>query len=166
MTADSVGTPAGSPLICRIISTGMQLFKKTAGDVVEPTLAITPVIPGVRAVANPLASTLATEGDEADQLKLPIWLVISVALWNACATNWCVCVIEKQGVVTPSTVTEVIDGCTATVTGPLVTPPAAVAVMIAVPLMGFPSASKPLHTTKEESHTPAQTLPPGETVAI
>ncbi len=38
----------------------MQLFKKTAGEVVEPTLATTAVIPGARAVANPLASTLAT----------------------------------------------------------------------------------------------------------
>jgi len=143
----------------------MQLFRKTAGEVVAPTLATTPVIPGVRAVANPLASTLATEGAEADQLKLPIWLVISVLLWNAWATNWCVCAIEKQGSVTESTVTLVIDGCTDTVTGPLVTP-AAVAVMIAVPLMGFPLASEPLHTTKAESHTPAQTLPAGETVAI
>jgi len=51
------------------------------------------------------------------------------------------------------------------VTGPLVTP-AAVAVMIAVPLMGFPSASDPLQTTKAESHTPAHTLPWGEIVAI
>jgi len=143
----------------------MQLFKKTAGAVVEPTLATTPVIPGVWAVANPLASTLATVGDEADQVKLPIWLVISVLLWNAWATDWCVCAIEKQGCVTGSIVTEVIDGCTATVTGPLVMPPA-VAVMIAVPLMGFPCASEPLHTTKAESHTPAQTLPAGEIVAI
>ena len=95
----------------------MQLLKKTAGDVVEPTLATTPVMPGMRAVAKPLASTLATAGAEADQLKLPIWSVISVLLWNACATNWCVCAIEKQGCVTGSTVTEVIDGCTATVTG-------------------------------------------------
>src|SRR5512140_514645 len=110
MTADSVGTPAGSPLICRTISTGMQLFKKAAGEVVAPTLAITPVIPGVCAVANPLASMLATDGDEADQVKLPIWLVISVLLWNACATNWCVCAIEKQGSVTASILTEVIDG--------------------------------------------------------
>jgi hypothetical protein len=38
--------------------------------------------------------------------------------------------------------------------------------MIALPLMGFPCASEPLHTTKPESHTPAQTLPAGETVAI
>jgi hypothetical protein len=143
----------------------MQLFMKTAGEEVAPTLATTPVIPGVWAVANPLASTLATEGDEADQLKLPIWLVISVVLWNAWATNWCVCAIEKQGCVTGSIVTEVIDGCTATVAGPLVTPPAE-AVMIAVPLMGFPCASEPLHTTKAESHTPAHTLPAGETVAI
>src|SRR5512140_209184 len=38
--------------------------------------------------------------------------------------------------------------------------------MIAGPVMGFPFASEPLHTTKAESHTPAQTLPAGETVAI
>src|SRR5438309_1728104 len=49
ITRDSVGTPAGSPLICRTISTGMQLFKKTAGEVVAPTLATTAAIPGVRA---------------------------------------------------------------------------------------------------------------------
>jgi len=143
----------------------MQLLKKTAGDVVEPTLATTPVIPGVRAVANPFASTVATVAAEADQLKLPIWLVISVPLLNAWATNWCVCAIEKQGSVTGSTVTAVIAGCTATVTGSLVTP-AEVAVMMAVPLMGFPCASKPLHTTKAESQTPAQTLPCGEIVAV
>ena len=144
----------------------MQLLKKTAGEVVEPTLATTPVMPGVWAVANPLASTVATEGDEADQLKLPIWLVISVVLWNACATNWCVCVIEKQGSVTGSTVTEVIDGCTATVTGPLVTPPARCG-DDRRPADGVSTARlEPLHTTKAESHTPAQTLPAGETVAI
>src|SRR5438270_13865267 len=80
ITADSVGTPAGSPLICSTICTGMQLLRKTAGEVVEPTLATTPVMPGARAVANPLASTLATEGAEADQLKLPIWLLMSVVL--------------------------------------------------------------------------------------
>jgi hypothetical protein len=116
-------------------------------------------------VAKPLASTLTTAGDDADQPKLPIWLVISVVLWNAWATNWCVCAIEKQGSVTGSMVTLVIDGCTATVTGPLVTPPA-VAVMIAVPLMGFPCASEPLQITNAVSHTPAQTLPAGEIVAI
>jgi ABC-type Co2+ transport system permease subunit len=143
----------------------MHVFMKTAGDDVEPTLATTAVIPGVRAVANPFASTEATAAAEADQLKLPTWLVISVPLLNACATNWCVCVMEKQGCVTGSTLTEVMAGCTATVTGPLVTP-AAVAVTIAVPVMGFAWASEPLQTTKAESQTPAQTLPCGEIVAM
>jgi hypothetical protein len=55
----------------------MHVLRKTAGDVVEPTLATTAVIPGMRAVANPFASTEATVAGEADQLKLPIWLVIS-----------------------------------------------------------------------------------------
>jgi hypothetical protein len=55
----------------------MHVLKNTAGEVVEPTLATTPVIPGVRAVANPFASTEATVAADADQLKLPIWLVIS-----------------------------------------------------------------------------------------
>ena len=73
--------------------------------------------------------------------------------------------MEKQGSTTGSTLTEVIAGCTATVTGPLVTP-AAVAVTIAVPLMGLPWASLPLQTTKAESQTPAQTLPCGEMVAM
>ena len=63
-----------------------------------------------------------------------------------------------------STVKEVTDGCTDTATGPLETP-AAVAMMVAVPLIGFPSASEPLHTTKIESHTPAHTWPDGEMVA-
>jgi hypothetical protein len=143
----------------------MQLLKKTAGDVVEPTLATTPVMPGTRAVANPLASTEATAAADADHVKLPIWLVISVLLWNAWATNWCVWAMEKQGSTTGSMVTEVIDGWTATVMGPLVTP-AAVAVIVADPLIGFPWASEPLHTTNEESQTPAQTLPWGEIVAI
>ena len=44
--------------------------------------------------------------------------------------------------------------------------PAAVTVMVAVPVIGLPSASKPLHTTKIESQTPAHTWPPGEMVAI
>jgi len=65
----------------------MQLLKKTAGDVVDPTLATTPVMPGTRAVANPFASTEATLAADADHVKLPIWLVISVLLWNAWATN-------------------------------------------------------------------------------
>jgi len=136
----------------------MQLLKKTAGDVVDPTLATTPVMPGLRAVAKPFASTEATLAADADHVKLPIWLVISVLLWNAWATNWCVWAMEKQGSTTGSMVTEVIDGCTATVVGPLVTP-AAVAVIVAVPLIGLFWASEPLHTTNEESQTPAQTLP-------
>src|SRR5579864_5056547 len=165
MVTASVGTPAGSPFTCSSMWTGMQVLKKTAGAVVEPTLATTPVIPGARAVANPFASTEATLAADASQVKLPIWLVISVLLWNAWATNWCVCAIEKQDCVTGSILTEVIDGCTATVTGPLVTP-AAVAVMMAVPLMGFPAASEPLQTTKAESQIPAQTLPWGEMDAM
>ena len=55
----------------------MQVLKNTAGDVVEPALATTPVIPGTLADANPSASTEATLAADADQLKLPIWLVIS-----------------------------------------------------------------------------------------
>jgi len=73
--------------------------------------------------------------------------------------------MEKHDSTGGSTVTEVIVGCTETATGPLVTPPA-VTVMVAVPVMGLPSASKPLHTTKIESQTPAHTWPPGEIVAI
>src|SRR5579864_2851933 len=165
MVTASVGTPAGSPFTCSSMWTGMQVLKKTAGDVVAPTLATTPVIPGTRAVASPFASTEATLAADATQVKLPIWLVISVPLWNAWATNWCDCAIEKQDCVTGSTLTEVIDGCTATMTGPLVTP-AAVAVTMAVPLMGFPWASEPLHITKAESQTPAQTFPCGEIVAM
>jgi hypothetical protein len=49
-------------------------------------------------------------------------------------------------------------------TGPLVTA-WAVAVIVAVPLIGFPCASLPLHTTKVESQTPPQTSPAGEMVA-
>jgi hypothetical protein len=66
---------------------------------------------------------------------------------------------------TGSTVTEVTEGCTETVTGPLLTP-WAVAVMVAVPVTGFPNESKPLQTTKVESQTPPHTLPEGEMVAI
>jgi hypothetical protein len=144
----------------------MQVLKKTAGEAVEPTLATTPVMPDTRAVAKPFASTKATAPAEADHVKLPIWLVISAPLLNAWATNWCVWAMEKHVPAgTGSTVTEVIAGCTATLTGPLVTP-AAVAVIVAVPLMGLLWASKPLQTTNEESQTPAQTLPCGEMVAI
>src|SRR6476469_8701049 len=73
--------------------------------------------------------------------------------------------MEKHDSTGRSTETEVIVGCTETATGPLVMP-AAVTVMIAVPVIGLPSASKPLHTTKIESQTPAHTWPPGEMVAI
>src|ERR1051326_1092459 len=54
--------------------------------------------------------------------------------------------------------------CTATVTGPLVTP-LAVTVIVALPLTGFPNASVPLQTTKVESQIPPQTKPLGEIVA-
>jgi hypothetical protein len=57
-----------------------------------------------------------------------------------------------------------MEGCTDTETGPLVTV-WAVAVTVAVPEIGFPSESLPLHTTKVESQTPPQTRPAGETVA-
>jgi hypothetical protein len=66
---------------------------------------------------------------------------------------------------TGSTVTEVIEGWTDTMTGALVTPPA-VTVMVVDPTMGLPDASLPLQTTKIESHTPPHTWPAGETVAI
>ena len=58
----------------------MQLLKDTAGEVVEPTLATIPVMPGVWAVANPFASRETTVKSEGAQVKLPTWLVISVAL--------------------------------------------------------------------------------------
>jgi hypothetical protein len=141
----------------------MQDLKKTAGEVVAPMLAITEVIPGTRDVATPFASTPATKPLPAAHEKLPTWLVISVALWNAWAMNVCVWPMEKHPD-TGSTLTEVTEGCTATFTGPLVTP-WAVAVMIAVPETGFPSESVPLQTTKVESQTPPHTLPDGETVA-
>src|SRR5262249_38131996 len=63
-----------------------------------------------------------------------------------------------------STLTEVTDGWTAMVTGPLVTP-LDVAVMVALPLTGFPRASVPLQTTKVESQIPPQTRPLGEMLA-
>src|SRR5262245_4606515 len=66
---------------------------------------------------------------------------------------------------TGSTVTEVTEGCTATFTGPLVTP-WAVAVTIADPVTGLPDESLPLQTTNAESQTPPQIRPEGETVAI
>ena len=60
---------------------------------------------------------------------------------------------------------EVMEGCTATETGPLVTP-AAVTVIVAVPAIGLPEASVPLQTTKTESQTPPHTWPAGDTVAM
>jgi hypothetical protein len=164
MVTASVGTPAGSPFTCSTSSTGMQVLNGTAGEVVAPTVATTAVMPGTRAVANPFASTGATVATDDDHEKLPTWLVISVALWNAWATNWCVCAMEKHPE-TGSTVTEVTEGWTETLTGPLLTP-CAVAVMVAVPVTGFPNESRPLQTTKVESQTPPHTLPDGEMVAI
>src|SRR5215831_2676311 len=73
--------------------------------------------------------------------------------------------MEKHDSVGGVTVTDVMVGCTEIATGPLVTP-AAVTVIVAVPVIGLPSASKPLHTTKIESQTPAHTWPPGEMVAM
>lgn len=61
-------------------------------------------------------------------------------------------------------VTDVIEGCTVTDIGPLVTL-CAVAVMVAVPEMGLLEASTPLQTTNVASHTPPHTSPLGETVA-
>src|SRR5258708_40356552 len=54
---DVVGIPAGSPLRCNLISTGRQVLKKAAGEDTVPTLAITPVSPGVVAVTTPSRST-------------------------------------------------------------------------------------------------------------
>src|SRR5215467_6391269 len=73
--------------------------------------------------------------------------------------------MEKHDSTGGSTVTDVMVGCTEIATGPLVTP-AAVTVIVAVPVIGLPSASKPLQTTKIESQTPAHTWPPGEMVAM
>ncbi len=76
------------------------------------------------------------------------------------------CEIEKQALVGGgSIVTDVIEGWTATVTGPLVTPPA-VTVMVAVPAIGLPEESFPLQTTKIESQTPPHTWPAGDMVAM
>jgi hypothetical protein len=50
----------------------MQVLKKAAGEVVDPTLATTPVTPGTWADANPFGSTVATAAADDDQLKLPI----------------------------------------------------------------------------------------------
>src|SRR5580765_5956 len=80
MVTASVGTPAGSPVTCSSSSAGMQVLNGTAGEVVAPTVATTAVMPGTRAVANPFASTGATVAMDDDHVKLPTWLVISVAL--------------------------------------------------------------------------------------
>jgi hypothetical protein len=165
MVAEVVKPFAGSPAVCRTIKTGMQVLKKTAGELVVPMVATTPEIPGTLAVARPFESTDTTDPADVAQLKPPTDEVISVPLWKACATNWCVWRIEKHPAAGASTLTEVMEGWTAMETGPLVTPPA-VAVSVAVPLMGFPDASFPLQTTKLESHTPPQTKPAGEIVAM
>src|SRR5436305_2212308 len=87
---------------------------------------------------------------------------MSVALWNACAVNCRVWVLEVHPA-TGSTVIAVTSGCTATGTGLLVTPPPAT-VMLAVPLIGTLPAPRPLQLIKVESQTPPQTSPVGETV--
>jgi hypothetical protein len=159
--------------------TGKQLRKFTAGEVTVPTLAMTPVSPGAFEVATPLASTDATLALFCVQPIWPTELVMSLELgaqkpvesggctWveQACALNVNVCLTEKQVLGGgPSTTMEVTTGCTAIWIGALVTP-AAEAVIVAVPAIGLPCASVPLHTTKVESHTPPHTSPLGETVA-
>jgi hypothetical protein len=99
----------------------MQLLMNTAGEVVEPMLATTPVRPGTRAVARPFASTGATDGIDDDHVKLPTWLVMSAPLWNAWATNWFVWATERHPDGGGSILIEVTEGCTATLTGPLLT---------------------------------------------
>src|SRR6476661_4866502 len=118
MVTASVGTPAGSPFTCKTISTGMQLFINTAGEVVDPTRATTPVIPGTRDVAKPLASIDATLAADDDHVKGPsLSGGISVLPLKAWATNWWVCAMEKHDSTGGSTETEVIVGCTETATG-------------------------------------------------
>ena len=135
---------------------------------------------GAFAVATPLVSTAATVPLFSVQLIPPTELVISLALgaqnpvesggWTwveqACALKVNVCLTEKQVLGGgPSTTIEVTTGCTAIWMGALVTL-SDEAVIVAVPTMALPCESLPLHTTKVESHTPPQTSPPGETVAI
>jgi hypothetical protein len=57
-----VAEVVNSPGTCRRRFTGMQVLKLVAGEEALPTLATTPVIPGMDAVARPLASTPATWG--------------------------------------------------------------------------------------------------------
>src|SRR5215472_11821283 len=177
---DSVGDPAASPLRWSTMLTGRQLLKFVAGEVTVPTLAMIPVNPGAFAVASPLASTEATAALFCVQPIAPTELVMSLELgaqkpvesggWTwleqACALNVKVCLTEKQApVVGPSTTIEVTTGCTAIWMGALLTF-SDEAVIVAVPTMALPCESLPLHTTKVESHTPPQTSPPGETVAV
>src|SRR5260370_28718520 len=164
MVADSVGIPAGSPLRCNLITTGMQVLKLAAGEEVGATLAMTPVNAGADAVAKPLVrSILATLPADTAHVKLPIRLVMSVALWKAWATNCWVPFMEVQPA-TGSTVMEVTEGCTETWTGALLTP-WALAVITAIPVIGLPEESAPLQTMKNESQTPPQTSPPGQNIA-
>src|SRR5215472_7103519 len=129
--ADSVGIPAGSPLRCRMIRTGRQLLKLTAGEETSPKVAMIPAKPGFCAVASPLASTLTTAVEDwldCVQLNGPTKLVMSVALLKALAVNWAVCLLELQpGNVFPLvwvTWIEVTAGCMVTWIGALLTPPA------------------------------------------
>src|SRR5262249_54057987 len=125
---------------------------------------------------SPLVSTAAAVGLVAVQVKAPTWLVISLAFGahgpdescgvataeQACGVNCWVCFIEVHPA-TGSTNTAETAKCSATVSGVLFTPPA-VAVIVALPFSGLPAESVPLHTMNEESHTPPQTRPEGDTV--
>jgi len=79
MLAEVVGDPGGSPFTCSLIRTGMQVLKGAGAELTLVTLAITPVTPGATAVTRPLLSTVATGASTVDQVKEPIWLVISAA---------------------------------------------------------------------------------------
>src|SRR5262249_3783227 len=177
--ADVVGEPAGSPLRCSVICTGMQLRKLAAGELTLPSLAMTPISPGALAVTRPLASTVPTVPLLDVHVKVPTWLVMSLALGahgpeescgvaseeQAVALYCWVCLMDVQALVGEacSATIEETCRCTETVIGVLLTP-FAVAVMVALPVSGLPPESVPLQTTNDASQTPAQTRPLVETV--
>src|SRR5579884_1947120 len=78
MVLEKVKPLAGSPAPCKINCAGMQVLKKTAGEVVVPTLATTPEIPGTLAVAKPFASMVTTAPADGAQVIFPTVDVISV----------------------------------------------------------------------------------------
>jgi hypothetical protein len=84
--ADTVG-PLVSPARCKKSSAGMQVLKGTAGDEVEPILAMIPARPGILAVAKPLVSTETTVLSEDVQVKLPTEPVMSWPLCLAVGVN-------------------------------------------------------------------------------